>query len=201
MHWTLAELPLQSGKPTYIDKPFAPDLATARRMFALADRHHTPLFSSSALRFSEELQAALKGIFAASRPGLAVAAGGGRSFEEYGIHQLEMIVAALGVGAHRAMQLGGGDNQYHLAIDYPDGRTAAASFDVEFPFSIRLSDGKHALLVPEMHHYFENFTDAVLEFFATGVPPVSRAETLEIAALLEAGIRGKTRPGEWIELG
>lgn len=200
-HFALAELPLQSGKPTYIDKPFAPDLATARKIFALAEQHHTPLLSSSALRFSDELQGALKGDFAASRPGMVMVQGGGNNFDEYAIHQLEMIVAALGPGARRAMQLCGGNNQYHMVIDYPDGRTAAAGYDVQFPFAITLSDGRHALRALEVHHYFENFTAAVLEFFATGVPPVPRAETLEIAALLEAGIKGKTRPGEWIELG
>ena len=36
-HEMLSRLPLLSGKPVYIDKTFAPDLDTAKRIFALAD--------------------------------------------------------------------------------------------------------------------------------------------------------------------
>ncbi|MDD2442641.1 MAG: Gfo/Idh/MocA family oxidoreductase, partial [Eubacteriales bacterium] len=54
-HERLAQLALRSGKPTYIDKMFAPDAAAARRLFDLAERHHTPLYSTSALRYAREL--------------------------------------------------------------------------------------------------------------------------------------------------
>ena len=57
-HERLAEKVLASGKPVYIDKPFAPDLAAAKRLFDRADAYHTPMWSSSALRFGAELIAA-----------------------------------------------------------------------------------------------------------------------------------------------
>ena len=41
------------GKPTYVDKTFAPDLRTAGRIFALADRHRVPMQTTSALRYTE----------------------------------------------------------------------------------------------------------------------------------------------------
>lgn len=53
-HEELAQLALQSGKPTYIDKTFAPDRAAALRMFELAEKHRTPMYSTSALRFAAE---------------------------------------------------------------------------------------------------------------------------------------------------
>ena len=37
MHEQLCEKPLRSGKPVYVDKVFAPDLATAKRIFAVRD--------------------------------------------------------------------------------------------------------------------------------------------------------------------
>ena len=55
VHEELAGYALKSGKPVYIDKPFAPDRAAALRMFELAAKYNTPLMSSSALRFSNEL--------------------------------------------------------------------------------------------------------------------------------------------------
>ena len=42
MHEALSRLPLESGKPTYIDKTFAPDYETARRIFAVGKAHGTP---------------------------------------------------------------------------------------------------------------------------------------------------------------
>ena len=53
-HEELSQLPLQSGKPTYIDKTFAPDRETAIRLFDLAAKHGTPMYSTSALRFASE---------------------------------------------------------------------------------------------------------------------------------------------------
>lgn len=54
MHEELCRLPLASGKPTYVDKTFAPDRETARRIIQMAEAGHTPFFSTSALRFSKE---------------------------------------------------------------------------------------------------------------------------------------------------
>ncbi|HBJ95698.1 MAG TPA: oxidoreductase, partial [Lentisphaeria bacterium] len=44
-HEELAHAVLASGKPVFIDKPFAPDGEAAERLFARADRFRTPLFS------------------------------------------------------------------------------------------------------------------------------------------------------------
>jgi hypothetical protein len=55
MHEFLCDLPLKSGKLVYVDKTFAPDKATAERIFAIADAHGTKCYSSSALRFATEL--------------------------------------------------------------------------------------------------------------------------------------------------
>ncbi len=55
-HERLGKIPLMSGKPVYMDKTFSPDVETGKRMFELAEQYHTPLtplFSSSALRFSK----------------------------------------------------------------------------------------------------------------------------------------------------
>ena len=45
-HEELADLALRSGKPVYVDKTFAPTVAAARRMFAKAREHGTPMYSS-----------------------------------------------------------------------------------------------------------------------------------------------------------
>ena len=56
LHLALSEYALKSGKPTYIDKTFAPDKATAEKLFALAKEHGTPVYSTSSLRFADEMK-------------------------------------------------------------------------------------------------------------------------------------------------
>jgi len=127
IHERLAELPLKSGKPLYIDKPFAPNLETAKRIADMAERYHTPLMSSSALRYGFGFTKAMKDIFYKKRPDFAVTTGGGSNFPEYAVHQIEMIVAALGTGASKIRTTPCGD-KLHLEIEYIDGRFAAISY-------------------------------------------------------------------------
>src|SRR5262249_1417760 len=51
-HLGLCETFFPFGKPTYVDKTFAPDVQTAHRLFALADAHPVPIQTSSALRYT-----------------------------------------------------------------------------------------------------------------------------------------------------
>ena len=47
-HLRYAEAALKYGKTTYIDKTFAPDLETAKAIFAVAEKYGTKIFTSSA---------------------------------------------------------------------------------------------------------------------------------------------------------
>jgi len=187
-HEELADLALRSGKPVYIDKTFAPDVATARRMFSLAEEHGTPMFSSSALRFAEELQP-LHNV-ARSESLRFVATGGGGNAAIYAVHQLEMIVSLMGVGARRVIQCGT-EEVPTMIIDYGDGRRASLQIMEGMPF--RLS----ACAVDGTAHHFPNLTpaffhqlvEAVLQFFDTREIPVPKEETIEIMALLDSGRR------------
>ncbi|HAH87034.1 MAG TPA: oxidoreductase, partial [Armatimonadetes bacterium] len=126
-HEARGALPLKSGKPVYIDKPFAPSLKVAKRLFAKADKYGTPLMSSSALRFGSHLDNALKEI-GTEQVKFASERGGGMSFKVYCIHQLEIIAMTMGMGAKRIMQCGNGSWEL-MTIDYGDGRRAAANWE------------------------------------------------------------------------
>lgn len=198
VHERLAQLPLASGKPVYMDKPFAPDRATAERLFERADRYGTPLFSSSALRFGDELIAARQA-WAANRLDGMTSWGGGSSFWEYAIHQLEMIVSTLKPGVKRVMQYGGGGTDF-LALEFHDERRAQLTLNPRTGFGAVLFGGGDATVLPQMSRVFENLINAMLDFYAGGPPPVDRAETIEIAAVLEVAIRARQTPGVWCEI-
>ena len=114
-HEMLSRLPLLSGKPVYIDKTFAPDLDTAKRIFALADGNGTPCCSTSALRFADEYRGIdTENITAANF-------WGPMNFEIYSVHQLEPLVMLMKCRAESVMMMTA-ENYYLLAVRFADGR-------------------------------------------------------------------------------
>jgi hypothetical protein len=199
VHQRLAEIPLASGKPVYVDKPFAPTAKIAEEIFDWAEKHGTPIFSSSALRFSPTLREAINEKLKDGSAGFATTAGGGSSFEEYAIHQIEMLVMCAGVGAKRVMQCGTKDVD-HMVVGYDDGRSAAMTLMPGRGFQAAFSIDGEGVEISSMGDFFPGLIDAVLEFFDTGIPPVPKEETIEIASILETGITALKTPGEWVAL-
>ena len=98
MHEDLCKKALSSGKRVYVDKTFAPDKETALRIFENADKHGTPCYSSSALRFAAEYKAVKK-------EGIKnIHAFGPGELEMYSIHQIEPIVSLMGTDAKSKKQ-------------------------------------------------------------------------------------------------
>lgn len=199
-HEELSELALRSGKPVYIDKTFAPDAAAAARMFEKAQKHGTPMFSSSALRFGSHLQKALRGPLAGQRVSFVSTIGGGH-FSEYAVHQIEMVVAALGVGAERVMQCGTADSPM-LIIDYPYDRRASITLlrghKFEFSAAYGLADSAAGLSIDNMDDFFSLFIDAMLSFFETRLSPVPNSQTIEVMAIRAAGLEAMKTPDQWV---
>ena len=195
VHRELAEIPLKSGKPVFVDKPFAPSKADAEAMFELAAKHNTPLMSSSAPRFSTELDAYR------NKPGTTYmeTTGGGRSFWEYSIHQIEMIVSVLGTGAKRIMQCGANDVE-HMVIQYEDDRRASVTYTPNAPFTTRLVHEGKMIVNPQCSDFFPILLSEILDFFATGKSPIDTAQTIEIAALVAAGIKALEAKNVWHDL-
>lgn len=197
-HEDLAELPLSSGKPVYVDKPFAPSLAVARRMLALAREHSTPMMSSSALRFDSTIERARQEI--GDHPVEFMSTRGPGVFEIYGIHQVEPIAAVLGTGAKRVMQCGNLDCKL-MVMDYGDGRRAVMNMIPNHPFQFSVQYGDSGIfVVDKMSDFFPRFIDAMLKFFEMGESLVPPEQTLEIAAVLEAGAAALATPDHWTEV-
>ena len=196
VHEELADLPLRTGKPVYIDKPFAPDKAAAERLFELADKYNTPLFSSSALRFGDELIAA-RGKFPVET---MTTQGGGSSYWEYCIHQLEMIVSTMGCSGKAALNhvVSGSTNQ--VTIRFEDGRTAAVTLNPALDFSATLCGNGVAEHVAGATNAFENLIAAMLKFFNDRIEPFDRQETIAVAALVRASIDAEKEQGRWVDV-
>ncbi|MGZ9587337.1 hypothetical protein [Paenibacillus marinisediminis] len=194
-HEALAQIPLQSGKPTYIDKTFAPDRATALRLFERAEQYGTPIYSSSALRFASEY-------VATEREGIeSIASWGPGMLENYSIHQIEPIISLMGPEATRVMYIGTPKSPA-LLIGFADGRQATIHhFGWECPFSMALNyeAGDCKLVKPESN-FFQLFIQDLITFFETGRITVPASETIAIITIIEYGLKAAKQPYQWLEL-
>jgi len=197
-HERLAALPLASGKPTYVDKTFAPDRAAAIRLFEAAEASGTPMFSSSALRFAEEY-AAERDRSRGRRVETLCSQGPGK-FGNYAIHQLEPIVSIMGTAARR-VQFIGTERTPALVIEYADGRRATMHHlnNVPFRLTYQYEEGASSEATAQSD-FFAPFVRALAEFFRTGRAPVDPSETVAVITLIEYGRLAAASPGEWLEL-
>jgi hypothetical protein len=193
-HEELALLPLQSGKPTYVDKTFAFDRQTAIRMFEWAGQHKTPLYSSSALRFAVEYKQAQ-----GKEIDTICSLGPGR-YANYAVHQMEPVVSLMGVGARRVMSIGTPLTPA-LLIDFAEGRRATIHHLQVSPFqlTVQFKSGESARLVAEAD-FFERFIQDMVQFFQSGTSTVSPEETITVITLIEYGHLAMQTPYEWMEL-
>lgn len=196
-HEALTALALKSGKPVYVDKTFALTRAVAERMFSLAQAHGTPMYSTSALRYAAELDWLKDNGYAQGEIELVSARGPGKFFN-YSIHQLEMVVAAMGPGAAR-VTASGTEQAPVLLYEYADGRCAIMNHLpwAGFSLAVQAADGGGAAFNIESN-FWSGFIDALLKFFDTGKPSVPMAETLAAVSMVEAGFKALERPGEKI---
>lgn len=195
-HEDLSKLPLASGKPVYVDKPFADSLAAGKRMVERAKAHGTPMMSSSALRFDSTVQETLK--ILDGEDAKFVSTQGPGEFGVYSIHQIEPLVAMMGTGAKRIMQCGN-DASKLMVIDYADARRGVINLIPNHPFAFSVSFGDGGMrMINDMQDFFPRFIDAMLTFFKTGEPTFPIEQTLEITALIEAGNAALKTPDQWV---
>lgn len=196
-HEDLSVLAATCQKPVYIDKTFAPDLATARRIFERFEKGGTPMFSSSALRFAEEFDAmAEKGLAAGAVH--SVTTRGPGVMARYGIHQVEMMVALMGLGITRVLVTGAPASR-HYVFEYEDGRRGQMSMINGVPFQIGVQGPGGDFHCQKMKDvFFKRFIDQMLMFFSNPKAiPVPRRQTLQIISAIEAALRAEGKSETW----
>ena len=176
------------GKRTYVDKTFSPDFKTAAEMFDIAARYGAPFFSTSALRYAEELEKIDTGMGVSTT-------GGGSNLPEYVIHQVEMLVKLMGKAEKiRAKKE---DDKTVLNVLYKDGRMARMTYAPELSYTVS-SLGGEAVAVKSP--FFVGLITDVIRFFESGVTSFDAEETLEAMRLREAALIAAEKLGEWVTL-
>ena len=193
-HLDLVKLtfPHARGKRLYIDKTFAPDLKTAREIFRLAKEYDIEFFSTSALRYAFE-ESRVEGY-----DGI-ITEGGGGNFEEYIIHQTEMVVKVMGCDAV-SVSTEAEDDGCRVKVVFRDGRTAEMKYKCGLTFSATLCHGNEGTALPIDTDFFKKLMEDMLRFFESGRMSFDPEETLAVAGIREAAIISKNNGGETVAL-
>ena len=192
-HLEYAKKVLPYAKRTYIDKTFAPDLETSLKIFDIAEEYGTPFFTTSALRYAEELKefTDVKNL---------VITGGGRLFEEYLIHNAEMAVALLKdrIVKVKTEKMG---KQYFCRAITEKGSEIGIVFSQGLGYSVTAENSKGELLHKDItSSFFLNLISDMLKFFEDGKTPFDTKETIEVMRLRSGLIDAAAKDGEWLEV-
>lgn len=193
-HPAYAQKVFACKKDAYIDKTFASDYAAAKKMSDLAKENGVKFFTSSALRYADELTE-----YALSSNVIGVT-GGGSNFEEYIIHQVEMVVKCLGVGAKNLTVTKHGD-QERVEIFYNDDRYAHMTYAPYLPFTATVGkQDKLSEFLSINSPFFNNLIADIFRFFQTKTTSFSLDETMEVMKIRETAIKARRLYGESFDI-
>ena len=195
MHVELCEKPLKSGKPTYIDKTFAPTLAEAKQIFQMAEEGNTPCYSSSALYYADEY------VGPRTREIDMIDSWGPGEYAHYTIHQVEPIVSIIPDAPVRVMSIGT-ETYPAILVEFAGGQRAKVAVwrtNGGFGMNIGYRDGKGEH-IDVTSNFWEGCIKGMAKFFEDAQPPVAHENTLRVISIIDAGKRAQSRPGEWVEI-
>lgn len=195
-HLQYAQQVLPFGKRTYIDKTFAPDYPTAKAIFELGEKYGTPFFSSSALRYADEL----KELKELGQLRSVVITGGGSNFEEYNIHLVEMAVALLDAPAQKVKVEAVGDQRICRVVA-ANGSEAALIYSIGYNYTLMAipMEGKFSRKAVASE-FFVNLLRDIIHFFETGEKSFDSAQTLQVMAVRDALLQAEKQDGQWVVL-
>lgn len=193
-HLGYAKEVLKYKKNTYIDKTFAPDYATAKEIFDIAEKYGTKFFSTSALRYATELDDLVES------KNVVAYHGNGTSLEEYVIHQIEMVVKTMALEPE-AVRVEKHGPQYFCKVKFPQDKNAVIAWVPGMPFSIgaQKADGKSCYRSIKSD-FFRILLADIIRFYETGEVSFDTKQTLSAIKIRDAIMEGKEKPGEWIAL-
>lgn len=207
-HLESARLFLEAGLPTFVDKPFACNGDDAQAMADLAKESGGLLWSSSALRFAEEVQTLsthgspfgeVQGVVTF---GPAIRAAGNPGLLHYGIHAAELLFTLMGDACERVACLHQADADL-VTAQFADGQIGSLrgtrSGSSAYGFTAFCEEGVVHQLVSTRFAY-RNLCRAILDSFLSGQPPVPLETTLKLIRFLLDATKSEQSDGQWIAL-
>lgn len=197
---------LKAGKPVYVDKPLAASLSDVLAIFKVSKKYNVPMFSCSPLRYVKEAQDIREGkivgkVLGASTYGPAPLQKSHVDLFWDGIHAVESLYTVLGGTGCRTVSRTSTDDADVVVGNWDDGRVGVfrgirkgkggfggTAFGDKGIASIGAFNGYRPLVV------------TIVEFFRSGIPPISDEETIEIYTFMEAADESKRLGGVPVSL-
>ena len=193
---------IEVGLPVFIDKPMATNLEDLRR-FVKWQREGKVLLSTSGMRYAPEMK-----LSEAQRDHLGdlrwITSFTCKTWERYGIHALEAVYPLLGPGFVSAQtQHQSGSDIVHLRHQSGAQITLAAIHDAYGSFGgVHLfgTKGDLALKLTDTYSAFRAQLVAFIDMLRTGQPPFDFAQTVELMAIIIAGIESRKQNGATVSI-
>ncbi len=188
---------IEAGLPVFIDKPMATNVADLRQ-FLQWHRAGRIMLSTSGMRYAPEMR--LNEEQWAHLGDLRwITSFTCKTWERYGIHALEAVEPLLGPGflTVQAHSDAGGDVM-HITHRSGVRLTIGALHDAYGSFgAVHLygTKGDLPLKLCDTYHAFRGQLVAFVDMLHTGTPPLPFEETVELMAVIIAGIRSREQGG------
>ena len=194
----------KAGKIMFIDKPIGANLGQAIAIYELSKKYNVPIFSSSALRYVPESQKLRDGELGEVQgvntytPGTLEPSHADMAW--YGIHGIEALFTVMGTGCVSVNRMSSEGSDVIVGL-WDDGRigTVRAIREGHRPYDGHAFTDKGIVSTGKYQGY-EPLLREILNFFTTGIPPVSEKETLEIFTFIEAADVSKSAKGKIISM-
>ncbi len=190
---------LKAGKRLFIDKPFAASLSDAYAIVEASKHYNVPMFSSSSLRYIDGVDE-----IALEETGAVIGADtySPAHLEEhhpdlfwYGVHGVEILFTVMGTGCR------------YVSRSHTEGTDVVTGIweDKRIGTYRGIREGKGGyggtiygekkIAVLDKYQGYNPLLEKVVEFFRTGIVPVTADETLEIFAFMQAAEESKKQGG------
>jgi hypothetical protein len=199
LHLEQALLVFKAGKRIFIDKPIAASLSNAIAIYEASEKYNVPVFSSSSLRYIHGIDEISKGeiglVIGADTYSPAPIEKSHPDLFWYGVHGVEILFTIMGTGCKQVVRV------------YSDGtdKVIGTWKDSRIGSFRGIRDGKRGYggtvfgekEIRQLGEYagYNPLLLQIIKFFETGIPPVTREETLEIFAFMEAADESKANGG------
>ena len=204
LHLEQAVEVFKAGKGCYIDKPLGATLGETIAIYEMADRYGIPIFSSSALRFasgSVKLRTGECGeVLGADCCSPHHPEPTHPDFGYYGIHGVESLYTIMGVGCEKVTRMHSEKGDVVVGC-WKDGRLGTFRGITEGP---NVYGGtaltRKGTVAAGTYEGYQCLLKQILTFFETGVPPVSKEETIELFAFMKASNMSLERGGKYVTI-
>lgn len=196
---------MEAGKLMYVDKPVAASLRDTIAMMRASERYGLPFFSSSGLRYVENIQS----VRHQNAAGTVLGADAfGPAFREpshpdlfwYGIHGVEILFTVLGTGCQQVQRFETPNADIVTGL-WEQDRTGVMRGIIEGRTGYGgMAYGTEAIVPLGPFAGYGMLAEYILEFFETGRSPIHVGETLEIYAFMEAADESKRRGGQPVSI-